>query len=121
VLLPLGDLATTSTLRGASAVADESEPVDASLLPDQRVGALTQIFEEYRPEVTPEIVEGVVHEIDAVAPGAVLEHRPPEEESLPADSDEGAQRFQLVSTGTVMRLPVGIAGRPPTSEIGGLA
>jgi type I restriction enzyme, R subunit len=54
---------------GASAVADESAPVDESLLPDQRVGALTQIFEEYRPEVTPEIVERVVHEIDAVVMG----------------------------------------------------
>ncbi len=38
-------------------------------VPDQRVGALTQIFEEYRPEVTPEIVERVVHEIDAVVMG----------------------------------------------------
>lgn len=54
---------------GASAVADESAPVDESLLPDQRVGALTQIFEEYRPEVTPEIVERVVHEIDALVMG----------------------------------------------------
>jgi type I restriction enzyme R subunit len=42
---------------------------DGSLLPDHRVGALTQIFEEYRPEVTPEIVERVVHEIDAVVMG----------------------------------------------------
>jgi type I restriction enzyme R subunit len=54
---------------GASAVAGGSAPADESLLPDQRVGALTQIFEEYRPEVTPEIVERVVHEIDAVVMG----------------------------------------------------
>jgi type I restriction enzyme, R subunit len=54
---------------GASAVADESAPAGESLLPDQRVGALTQIFEEYRPAVTPEIVERVVHEIDAVVMG----------------------------------------------------
>jgi type I restriction enzyme R subunit len=53
---------------GASAVADDGT-VEESLLPDQRVGALTQIFEEYRPEVTPEIVERVVHEIDAVVMG----------------------------------------------------
>jgi type I restriction enzyme R subunit len=51
---------------GAAAVAGEV----ASLLPDQRIGALTQIFEEYRPEVTPDIVERVVHEIDAVVTGA---------------------------------------------------
>jgi type I restriction enzyme, R subunit len=50
-------------------VGEESTAVD-SLLPDQRVGALTQIFEEYKPDVTPEIVERVVHEIDAVVMGA---------------------------------------------------
>jgi type I restriction enzyme R subunit len=56
---------------GASAVAGESGTPEAdSLLPDQRVGALTQIFEEYKPEVTPEILERVVHEIDAVVTGA---------------------------------------------------
>jgi type I restriction enzyme R subunit len=56
---------------GASAVADGGSDGAApeSLLPDQRVGALTQIFEEYKPEVTPEIVERVVHEIDAVVMG----------------------------------------------------
>jgi type I restriction enzyme R subunit len=37
-----------------------------SLLPEQRVGALTQVFYEYKPNFTPEIVERVVHEIDAV-------------------------------------------------------
>ncbi len=52
---------------GASAVADDAGV--ELLLPDQRVGALTQIFEEYRPEVTPDIVERVVHEIDAVVMG----------------------------------------------------
>lgn len=54
---------------GAAAVADGAGAEATSLLPDQRVGALTQIFEEYRPEVTPEIVERVVHEIDAVVMG----------------------------------------------------
>jgi type I restriction enzyme R subunit len=54
---------------GASAVADEASAELESLLPDQRTGALTQIFEEYRPDVTPEIVERVVHEIDAVVMG----------------------------------------------------
>lgn len=52
---------------GASAVADDG--AEDSLLPERRVGALTQIFEEFRPEVTPEIVERVVHEIDAVVMG----------------------------------------------------
>jgi type I restriction enzyme R subunit len=54
---------------GAAAVADGATPAPESLLPDQRVGALTQIFEEYKPAVTPEIVERVVHEIDAVVMG----------------------------------------------------
>jgi type I restriction enzyme R subunit len=40
------------------------------LLPDERRGALTQIFEEFRPDVTPEILERVVSEIDAVVVGA---------------------------------------------------
>jgi type I restriction enzyme, R subunit len=53
---------------GAAAVADTATQPD-SLLPDQRVGALTQIFEEYKPAVTPEIVERVVKEIDAVVMG----------------------------------------------------
>ena len=57
---------------GASAVADGGSDGAApeSLLPNQRVGALTQIFQEYKPGVTPEIVERVVHEIDAVVMGA---------------------------------------------------
>jgi type I restriction enzyme R subunit len=40
------------------------------LLPEERIGALTQIFDEYKPEVTPEIIERVVEEIDAVVIGA---------------------------------------------------
>jgi type I restriction enzyme, R subunit len=56
---------------GASAVADTGSDGAAleSLLPAQRVGALTQIFQEYKPAVTPEIVGRVVHEIDAVVMG----------------------------------------------------
>jgi type I restriction enzyme, R subunit len=41
-----------------------------SLLPEERIGALTQIFNEYKPDVTPDIVENVVHEIDAVVSAA---------------------------------------------------
>ncbi|HEX5559467.1 MAG TPA: HsdR family type I site-specific deoxyribonuclease [Gaiellales bacterium] len=55
---------------GASAVADTATAAAESLLPDQRVGALTQIFEEYKPDVTPDIVERVVKEIDAVVMAA---------------------------------------------------
>jgi len=40
------------------------------LLPEERIGALTQIFDEYKPEVTPDIIERVVGEIDAVVMGA---------------------------------------------------
>jgi type I restriction enzyme R subunit len=54
---------------GAAAVADDASAEPESLLPDQRVGALTQIFQEYKPDVTPEIVERVVQEIDAVVMG----------------------------------------------------
>jgi type I restriction enzyme R subunit len=52
------------TEEGAAALADGGEP--ESLLPEQRIGALTQIFNEYAPEATPEIVERVVLEIDSV-------------------------------------------------------
>jgi type I restriction enzyme, R subunit len=53
---------------GGAIVAIEGEEIEEpeSLLPDQRRGALTQIFEEYKPEFTPEIIERVVAEIDAV-------------------------------------------------------
>ena len=50
----------------AAAVEGEEHQEPTSLLPDQRRGALTQIFEEYKPEFTPEIIERVVAEIDAV-------------------------------------------------------
>lgn len=36
------------------------------LLPEARIGALTQIFREYRPQASPEILERVVLEIDEV-------------------------------------------------------
>ncbi len=37
-----------------------------ALLPDQRTGALTQIFQEHWPDGSPEIIERVVNEIDSV-------------------------------------------------------
>jgi len=51
---------------GAKAVTDDEAPEPVLLLPDQRTGALTQIFQEYRPDESPEIIERVVNEIDAV-------------------------------------------------------
>lgn len=51
---------------GAAAVVDNVAPEPELLLPDQRTGALTQIFHEYRPDDSPEIIEAVVNEIDAV-------------------------------------------------------
>jgi type I restriction enzyme R subunit len=47
------------------------EVMDADgLLPEERRGALTQIFEEHKPGVAPEILQRVVAEIDAVVIGA---------------------------------------------------
>jgi type I restriction enzyme, R subunit len=51
---------------GAAAALDGEVSEAELLLPDQRTGALTQIFREYRPDESPEIVERVVNEIDAV-------------------------------------------------------
>jgi hypothetical protein len=52
---------------GAIAVtADGAAEAAESLLPDQRIGALTQIFREYAPDERPEIIERVVLEIDSV-------------------------------------------------------
>lgn len=48
----------------------ETAPAQTSLLPEQRIGALTQIFNEYKPDMTPDIVENVVLEIDAVVSAA---------------------------------------------------
>jgi type I restriction enzyme R subunit len=49
---------------------DDGQPAQTSLLPEERIGALTQIFHEYKPDVTPDIVETVVVEIDAVVSAA---------------------------------------------------
>ncbi len=46
--------------------AEEAASQRNGLLPEERIGALTQIFEEYKPDATPEIVVNVVTEIDAV-------------------------------------------------------
>jgi type I restriction enzyme R subunit len=49
---------------------DGGVPQQLGLLPEERIGALTQIFHEYKPDVTPDIVENVVTEIDAVVGAA---------------------------------------------------
>ena len=54
---------------GAAGEGDGPE-AQTSLLPEERIGALTLIFNEYKPDVTPDIVENVVHEMDAVVSAA---------------------------------------------------
>lgn len=49
---------------------DDDSNQKLGLLPEERIGALTQIFHEYKPDVTPDIVENVVAEIDAVVGAA---------------------------------------------------
>lgn len=60
-LQSLFDLATDVTV--AEKAADEGT---LPLLPDRRIGALTQIFREYAPEGTPAIVGKVVEDVDSI-------------------------------------------------------
>jgi type I restriction enzyme R subunit len=53
-------------LAAAEKAEDASGAAGLDLLPDPNVGALTQIFEEYKPEGVPVIVGKVVHDIDAI-------------------------------------------------------
>lgn len=53
-------------LAAAERAEDTSGTVGLDLLPDPNVGALTQIFEEYKPEGVPVIVGKVVADIDAI-------------------------------------------------------
>jgi type I restriction enzyme R subunit len=53
-------------LAAAEKAEDTSGAAGLDLLPDPNVGALTQIFEEYRPEGVPVIVGKVVTDIDAI-------------------------------------------------------
>jgi type I restriction enzyme R subunit len=53
----------------AAANADDEGRLDEltpGLLPDAKIGALTQIFAEYAPEATPAIIERLVHDIDRI-------------------------------------------------------
>lgn len=53
-------------LAAAEKAEDTSGTTGLDLLPDPNVGALTQIFEEYKPEGVPVIVGKVVNDIDAI-------------------------------------------------------
>lgn len=53
-------------LRRAEKAEDEQGEHGLDLLPDPNTGALTQIFHEYAPPETPETIEKVVLEIDAI-------------------------------------------------------
>jgi type I restriction enzyme R subunit len=53
-------------LAAAEKAEDMSGAAGLDLLPDPNVGALTQIFEEYKPEGVPVIVGKVVNDIDAI-------------------------------------------------------
>lgn len=50
----------------AEKLADEGGDEALALIPDPRIGALTQIFREYAPDDTPGIIERVVNDIDAI-------------------------------------------------------
>jgi type I restriction enzyme R subunit len=45
---------------------DESGNAGLDLLPDPKVGALTQIFEEFAPEGTPAMIADIVTEVDRI-------------------------------------------------------
>lgn len=59
-------LSLAKDLTAAERAEDEGGNEALSLLPDPKVGALTQILEEYRPPNTPVIIEEVVADIDAI-------------------------------------------------------
>ncbi len=53
-------------LKVAERAEDEEGERGLDLLPDPHIGALTQIFEEFKPEGTPVIIESVVKDIDTI-------------------------------------------------------
>lgn len=59
-------VAADRDLQNGDEIDEPTEEEQISLLPDERLGALTQILDEFKPDVTPEIIERVVKEIDAV-------------------------------------------------------
>ncbi|WP_411730739.1 type I restriction endonuclease subunit R [Paeniglutamicibacter sp.] len=61
-----GFLAIAKDLTAAEKAEDTSGAAGLDLLPNHQIGALTQIFHEFKPEGTPIILEKVVVEIDEV-------------------------------------------------------
>lgn len=62
-LLELAREVVVAERAGAAGQLDEyAEP----LLPDPNLGALTQIFLEFKPDATPEILERIVSDIDTI-------------------------------------------------------
>lgn len=53
-------------LKAAENAEDENGREGLNVIPDPRIGALTQIFHEYAPPGTPGMIEKVVHEIDEI-------------------------------------------------------
>jgi type I restriction enzyme R subunit len=73
-----------------------------SLMPDDRIGALTQIFEEFKPDVTPDIIERVVKEIDAVVTGARFTNWQTSREgtrTVRTEIRKALSKFELPATG----------------------
>ena len=85
----------------------------AKLLPEERLGALTQLFNEVRPEATPEIVEKVVHEIDAVASG--VQPPPGSTQTTPVNWQTSREGVRLVKQS--IRVALKKYGLPPTGDL----
>lgn len=84
-----------------------------TLLPEQRIGALTQLFHEVRPDATPDIVEKVVEEIDAVASG--VKPPPGSEQATPANWQTSREGVRLVKQ--AIRVALKKYGLPPTGDL----
>lgn len=72
------------------------------LLSDDHIGALTQILEEFKPDVTPEIIERVVKEIDAVVMGARFtdwQHSREGTRTVKTEIRKALNKFGLPATG----------------------
>lgn len=77
---------------------------DLPLLPDPHKGALTQIFHEYKPDMTPDIVERVVDEVDTVVRQAAFTGW---QSSTPGDREVRRQlRVSLKSQGLPVAGPL---------------
>jgi type I restriction enzyme R subunit len=86
--------------KGETGAVDPGE--QASLLPEERIGALTQIFREYRPDDAPEIIERVVKEIDSVVMGSRFSRWQESREGtrlVKTEIRKALQKFGLPATG----------------------